>query len=544
MPMATDGMDIAALATRLSQIERRLQLIETRLEITEDTPVAEPSPEDVELREEDLENRIGENWLPRIGIMVLVIGVAFLLTFPYRDLPSLLPGLFGFLVAGGALALSWRWRDTLPQISRDIQGGALVLLYFTALRLHFFSADPPVTSRTIELCILILIVGFTTITGLRSRSFFQLAIGVVTGCITALIGGEPWFVVPVTAVVALATVGIAHRWKRPSILLFATVLIYLTHLLWVLNDPILGHELMLIASSPWIALPILLYAVILATGTFLRADPTGEEGIVIANSSVNALGAGGLYLFVTILRSGDALVLHHVLASALFLGIAIAFWKKEESRYSTFVYAMLGYMAMSTAMIAQFTRPDYFTWLAWQSLVVVSTAVWFRSQFIVIANFAIYLILFVAYATVVDTVLVVSLSFGIVAVASARVLNWQKERLALKTEMMRNAYLACAFFIFPFALYHALPQAYVSISWIVAALFYYAMSILVKSRKYRWMAFLTFLLTIGRVLLVDSVSLEPTYRIISFLVLGTVLVLISLKYAKQKARGTPPATGH
>jgi hypothetical protein len=456
----------------------------------------------------------------------------------------MLPGLFGFLVVGGALALSYRWRDVLPQISRDIQGGALVLLYFTALRLHFFGADPPITSRYVELLVLILIVGFTSVAGLRSRSFFQSAIGVVTGCITALIGGEPWLVVPVIAIVALVTVGIAHRLHRPSILLFATVLIYLTHLLWALNDPILGHELMLIPSSPWIALPILLYAVILAAGTFFRADRTGEDGIVIANSSVNALGAGGLYLFVTILRSGDALVLHHALASALFLGIAIAFWKKEESRYSTFVYAMLGYMAMSTAMISQFTRPDYFTWLAWQSLVVVSTAVWFRSQFIVIANFAIYLLLFVAYAMVVDTMLPVSLSFGIVAVASARVLNWQKERLALKTEMMRNAYLACAFFIFPFALYHALPQAYVSISWIVAALFYYAMSILVKSRKYRWMAFLTFLLTIGRVLLVDSVSLEPTYRVISFLVLGTVLVLISLKYAKQKARGNPPTPGH
>jgi uncharacterized membrane protein len=132
----------------------------------------------------------------------------------------------------------------------------------------------------------------------------------------------------------------------------------------------------------------------------------------------------------------------------------------------------------------------------------------------------------------------VSLSFGIVAIASARILNWQKARLALKTEMMRNAYLACAFFIFPFALYHALPRGYVSISWVGVALFYYAMSILVKSRKYRWMAFLTLLLTIGHVLLVDSVTLEPAYRILSFLVLGAVLFWISLKYAKKRARST------
>jgi hypothetical protein len=321
------------------------------------------------------------------------------------------------------------------------------------------------------------------------------------------------------------------------------VLVYLIHLLWVMNDPVLGHQLLLLPSSPWTALPVLLYAVILAGGVLFRNESQAEEGITVANSCINAAGAGVLFFITTVLRPGDTMVLYHAVASAIFLGLAIAFWKKEESRYSTFFYAMLGYMVMSTAMIAYFGRPASFTWLAWQSLVVVSTAVWFRSQFIVIANFAIYLVLLVAYALMADTVLPVSLSFGVVAIASARVLNWQKERLALKTEMMRNAYLACAFFIFPFALYHALPPAYVSLSWTVAALFYYGMSLLLKSRKYRWMAFLTFLLTIGRVLLADSVSLEPTYRIVSFLVLGTVLVLISIKYTRHKARGIPPASG-
>jgi hypothetical protein len=237
-------------------------------------------------------------------------------------------------------------------------------------------------------------------------------------------------------------------------------------------------------------------------------------------------------------------VWYHVSGSALFLGIAIVFWLKEQSRFSTFFYAMMGYMLMSVAMIAGFPRPDYFVWLAWQSLLVVSMAVWFRSRSIVIANFAIFLVLLIAYAVLAETVHVASISFGIVALASARILNWQKERLALTTEMMRNAYLACAFFIFPFALYHALPAGYVSISWVVVALFYYAMSVLLKSRKYRWMAFLTFLMTIGRVVFVDSVSLEPLYRVLSFLVLGTVLLWISFRYAKKKAGASSAATPH
>jgi hypothetical protein len=288
---------------------------------------------------------------------------------------------------------------------------------------------------------------------------------------------------------------------------------------------------------------MLLYTVIFAAGILFR-ERTGEENIiVIANSVVNVLGAGGLYLIIAGLRNAEVLVWYHAATSALFLCVAILFWRKEESMYSTFFYAMAGYMAMSVLLIAEFNRPDYFVWLTWQSLLVVSMAVWFRSRFIVIANFVIYLIILIAYAILADTVHLVSVSFGIVALASARILNWQKERLALKTEMMRNAYLACAFFIFPFALYHALPTGYVSISWVLAALFYYAMSILLKSRKYRWMAFLTLLMTLGRVAFVDSVSLEPAYRVVSFLVLGTVLLLISLRYAKKKA-GLDPAAAH
>jgi uncharacterized membrane protein len=548
MPIPSEGSDPAELTDRLAQLERRLSLIEKRLEIDQESPLESRPPEsaaeDAEHREEDLENRIGENWFPRVGITVLVIGLVFLLTFPFQGLPAALPSLFGYLLVGGAIGLSRHWRNSFPGMSRYVRAGALVLLYFTTLRLYFFSTDPPITDIRIEVILLLFVVVVTIFASLRAHSQFLVALSLTTGFITALISGDPWIVIPVNTVLALATVAIARRHMWPALLLYGTVLTYVTHLLWVLNDPVVGNPVALMPPTPANTLPILLYAVIFAAGTLFRRDPVKEQGIVITNSFVNALASGGLYLIVTAARGGDALALYQTIASGLFLCIAIAFWQKEESKYSTFFYAMLGYLALSVAMIALFNRPDYFIWLAWQSLLVVSTAVWFRSQFIVITNFVIYIILFAAYALLVDSVHVVSLSFGIVAIASARILNWQKARLALKTEMMRNAYLACAFFIFPFALYHALPRGYVSISWVVVALFYYAMSILVKSRKYRWMAFLTLLLTFGHVLLVDSVTLEPAYRILSFLVLGAVLFWISLKYAKKRARGASPEVPH
>jgi len=147
-----------------------------------------------------------------------------------------------------------------------------------------------------------------------------------------------------------------------------------------------------------------------------------------------------------------------------------------------------------------------------------------------------YLIIFFSYLALAGNFGVVSLSFGIVALTSARILNWKKDRLDLKTEVMRISYLAAAFFIFPYALYHIVPPNYVSLSWTFVALAYYVMSVILKNKKYRWMALLTFLLTVLHILFIGTTGLDPTYRIVSFIFLGIVLVLISVLYAKKKSK--------
>ena len=101
---------------------------------------------------------------------------------------------------------------------------------------------------------------------------------------------------------------------------------------------------------------------------------------------------------------------------------------------------------------------------------------------------------------------------------------------------MRNAYLGCAFIVFPYALYHLVPTAYVSLSWIGIAITYYVMNLMVQNSKYRWMGHLTLLLTVLYVIVIGLTHLAATYRIISFLVLGTVLLAVSLIFTRVRAR--------
>jgi hypothetical protein len=107
--------------------------------------------------------------------------------------------------------------------------------------------------------------------------------------------------------------------------------------------------------------------------------------------------------------------------------------------------------------------------------------------------------------------------------------------------MMRNAYLGSAFIVFPYSLYHLVPRAFVSVAWVGVAVAYYLMNLIVRSPKYRWMGHLTLLLTALYMIVVGIFQLAPALRIASFLILGTVLMVVSLLFtmARARRRGVP-----
>jgi uncharacterized membrane protein len=99
---------------------------------------------------------------------------------------------------------------------------------------------------------------------------------------------------------------------------------------------------------------------------------------------------------------------------------------------------------------------------------------------------------------------------------------------------MRNAYLLSAFIVFPYALYHLVPATYVGLAWIGLALSYYGMNLLVRNQKYRWMGHVTLLLTALYLVIVGTSRFEPVYRVLSFLALGTVLLVVSLLFTRLR----------
>lgn len=555
MPTETQSPPETSASERLARLDARLARVEAQLGLAaEASPPrgevnhsSEASPEALiapsACSEDELEFQVGQNWFAIVGIVVLATGLGFTLTLPYTSLPAAVPGLIGYALAVGLFVVAHLWRKSFELLAGYLRGAGIALLTFATLRLFFFGAQHVFsTARWDGRALLLVVVALNLGIAWRRKSPWLFGLALLSGGAMALAVGSAGFALPLfLGLVALAVLG-SVRAGWPVIVPAAIIPAFATYFLWAINDPLLGRPVHVLPGPP-AALAFLLAGMgLFALGTLRRAQREKEDAVPIAAALLNCGAGYAVFLMHSAVAFQHIFVAANLVASAVFLMIAVAFWRREQSRISTFVYAMTGYMALSLAILKAAPVPDVFVWLSLQSVLVVATAIWFRSPFIVVANFLISTGIVLAYVVVAKSENGISLGFGLVALVSARILKLKQERLELKSELMRNAYLLSAFIIFPYALYHLVPGRYAGLAWVGVALFYYAMNLLIRNQKYRWMGHGTLLLTALYLVIVGASRFEPLYRNLSFLVLGTVLVAVSLVFT-QLRRKRPPTDG-
>ncbi len=546
----------SAISDRMARIEERLARLEARL-VAEPSAPATPETTVAPLAEtvddsgstpvpaaEEFEFEVGQNWFAVAGILALALGAAFMLSLPFASLPRGVPSLGGLAVGAGLFLLARRWQNSFVLVASYLRGAGMALLFFATLRLFFFGAFPGLsTGSLIGRAILGLAVAGNLAIAWRRQSPWLAGIALVLGHAAAIAVGSAGVILFTLIVLPALTVAAARQTGWLRLVLLAIPLASATYLIWAIGNPFLGGAYHFVAA-PAIAPAFLLVAVALfATGALLRPDRATEDPVTVISALLNCACGYGLFLIHTTASFGPIFAGAHAVASLVFLGLAVLFWRREQSRISTFFYAMTGYAALSAAIMKATAMPEVFVWLSLQSVGVVATAVWFRSRFIVVGNFLIYVAIVLGYMVVAQQESGVSLGFGLVALGSARILNWQRDRLELKTELMRNAYLLSAFIVFPYALYHLVPGRYVGLAWVGLASVYYLLNLIVRNQKYRWMGHTTLLLTLIYQVVVGISRFEPIYRVLSFLALGTVLLIVSLSFTRWRSRqrGEPPA---
>jgi len=538
---------------RLGRLEARLARLEAHLGLA---AAPEPGPpavapevppavlaralSDRAPRSDDFELELGQHWFALAGAAILTAGVMFLLSLPYAGLPAALPALAGFVLSAALLFGSRLLPPSLSRATGALRASGMALLGFSALRLSFFGPTAAINpDGPVALALVLAVTAVNATLAVRQRSVGLTLLALTLAAAMGLTAGATALVL--ATIVGLAGIGViaCHRLTAPFLPLATLGLTYVTYLSWAAGNPFRTGAVHFV-REPALA-PLVLLAAMLGLGVIplLR---TGERDDVLARVTAfsNCALGYGVFLLHTVAALPAHVAFLHAVAAIGLLGLAVAYFLRTEGRVVTFFYAMTGYAALSVAIMKLSAVPGVFVWLSVQSLVVVATAIWFRSRFIIVANFVIFALIVVAYMIAVKGETGISIGFGIVALASARILNWKQHRLELKTDFMRNAYLASAFVVFPYALYHLLPLTYRALAWIALAGVYYLLTVVFRNQKYRWMGHGTLVIATVYVVALGVSRFSPVYRVLSFLALGATLLTVSLLFARSRRRTAGP----
>ena len=532
---------VLLLETRVADLERTVKYAQTSRNEIKTTPERDESYIAEQARERhdkqvSLEAEISQFWLARIGAIILLVGVAFLITYPFTMIPRILASFFGFIAVAGIFALSYYWRNTFADLSRVLLGGGFVLLYLATLLLHFFSTSPLVSNKGAGIILIIFALAASFYYTLKRKSEGLTSIVLTLSFVTALFSDTTHFALIVIVLCSALSVYLFARFNWRALLVYSLILAYFTHLVWLFNNPVMGHPLQAIGAHHYNLVYLFIYAALFSlAGVFRR----GKSSVDFVDTLFTILNGLGILVLATInimtfFESRVSLISFY--ASIFFLLVAVVNWRFLKNKYIASYYACFGYIALSVAIFSQFNSPDYFIWLGLQSLLVISTAIWFHSRIIIVANILIYLGIYFAYLFAAPSNNFVNLSYAITALASARILNWKKERLELKTDFIRNVYLFCTFVIVLYGSFHAVPARFVSLAWLGAALFYFGMSLLLHNIKYRYLSILTIFATVIHIFLIDTTRLAAGLRIIIFLAVGIIILLLSLFYSRYRKR--------
>lgn len=89
------------------------------------------------------------------------------------------------------------------------------------------------------------------------------------------------------------------------------------------------------------------------------------------------------------------------------------------------------------------------------------------------------------------------------------------------------------FFMVLYALVHAVPKQFKTLSWTIAALLYFLLGFMLKNIKYRYMALGTMICASFYFFIFDLAKIEIVYRVLALLFLAAISIGISMYYTNR-----------
>ena len=532
------------LKQRIADLEEKMNKLEEDVRTTgysrsgifryQQSPVDESIEEKDSSRDNSMESRVGEYGMAWLGNIVLLFGILFLSQYLQKNNQEIISLVFGFVSVGLVYLMGHLTRRTLPYMSRLFSYNGHLLLYIQAMRICMFPGSQIIENSFLGHALVLLVLISLIYLAYRNSSQVLAVLVWLMAVITAIAEGSTHFMLPLMLGISGSAILFAIRKAWWTGLMVSIFLSYLIYLMWLTGNPIMSKTFEFITLSHMGH--IYLFACALAYSLMALLPSTDRVSQNQLNQSIvfNGLGFSFVFTLTVLAFFTETYSQYFGLIAAFCIGYSI--WLKIRGDWKSIasLYAIYSFVALSISIAGIYHFPLAFLLLSIQSLLVVIVALWFRSRFMVIMNTLLFAGLLIAYFIAGEFLHGTNFAFAVVALVTARILNWRKQRLEIRTELIRNIFLFTGAFMVLFSLHEAVPPNFVTLSWTLSAMVFFILSVLIRNMKYRWLAIITMVVTVFYLFLVDLSNISLGYRIVALMFISAISLGISMFYSNRQ----------
>lgn len=538
------------LRERVQRLEALVATLEDRLHRLEShgtpavpvaKPVQAPTPPGAEApAPRDLEAHLGTYWLSRVGIVALITGIAYLITYHFGELGVFVRVVLGYLLSAGLGAFGLWLSKRYSLFGRIVFGGGLALAYFVTYALHFIPSVRVIDSQALALVLLAgLVVGIVVIAH-RMHSETVAGIALFLGLHTGMLSDITSFTLMSTTLLAAGALFFLVKNRWVIVPLSSLIAVYSTHVNWALRsdgvapgEP--GSERLLLSLS-FLAIYFLLFSVaLLARPRELSARAS------LSFALLNWVGLLGLGAY-EVERQSRPDLFTFILIVAVAHGVAagVSRWRQAPAALMH-AYLSLSALTLALAMPAHYSDAALVTsWLVTGVVAGLSA----RGAASPVLRWVSVGILFVGLGStwfIADSPpLLYAVAFAcflLVERAGELRADWLPPSDMLQPQSLLRALCAGgAALALVWLVGEWMPQGLTTLGWVVAAFGMFAVGFALRERRYRIAGLGVLGLALGRLLIVDLARLPTNQRILTFILLGVMLLVISYTYTRLRDR--------
>jgi hypothetical protein len=499
---------------RLTALEARIAQLEGRLFV----PIAH-SPAPRADGAAALEAKLGTYWLGRIGIVSLISGAALAILTYFAELGPFVRIGLGYATAGAIAWLGLRLARAYPTFGRIVFGGGLAVAYFVTYALHFVTALRVIDSEPLGIALVAAAIAAIVVIAHRMQSETVAGIALFLGFHTGLLSEVTALSLITTTLLAAGAAFflVANRWV--IVPLSAVAAVYATHATLAFGDAAVGPAL----RMAFVGIDFALFA----TALLIRSDTDTRPRQLLA--LLNWLGALLLGAHAAATFSRDTLFLG--LCGFAGAQLAIAAIARLRRAPGSVVALELG-LALITLALALPVQLSATPLLAgWLALALVAAALARRTA----SSFAILALVLVGAGYV-----VVQIShLGVVAQLACVLAMVAVERghaPAARSSLLRTLAIAGVAAGLLQLVRVTVPSGYHTVGAVGAGFVLFALGFALRERVYRWCGFAALALAASRLVVIDVRQLSPDQRIVTFVLAGIALLVVSFAYARRERR--------